>query len=182
MKKNACPVLIMIICSSLLPVAALFAQANKKESFSVNFGAELFSPEGSFRATHRTGFGPTIKAEYTFGKHLSATFNTGFTYFKGKSVFETGSLMRTDYKPLLAIPAKAGARYYLGNFYFSGEAGLVILTRHVNSANAALSVGVGDKIKIGHNKLDISVRQEIWFNTPKNFNIAVLRVAYEIVW
>jgi hypothetical protein len=180
MKKSVCPVL--IFCISLLPLGELFAQANKKESFSVNFGAELFSPESNFRATHTTGFGPSIKAEYTFGKHLSATFNTGFTYFKGKSVFETGSLMRTDYKPLLAIPAKAGARYYLGNFYFLGEAGFVVLNRYLNSANAALSVGVGDKIRIGSNKLDISVRQETWFNTPKNFNMAVLRVAYEIVW
>lgn len=180
MKKSVCPML--IICMSLVSFGELFAQANKKESFSVNFGAEVFGPESNFRGTHRTGFGPTIKAEYTFGKHLSATFNTGFTYFKGKSVFETGALLRTDYKPLLAIPAKAGVRYYLGNFYFLGEAGLVVLNRYVNSTNAALSVGVGDKIRIGRNKLDISARQEIWFNTPQNFNMAVLRVAYEIVW
>jgi hypothetical protein len=180
MKKSVRPIL--IICISLVSFAELFAQANKKESFSVNFGVELFGPESNFRSTHRTGFGPTIKAEYTFGKHLSATFNTGFTYFEGKSVFETGSLLRTDYKPLLAIPAKAGARYYLGNFYFLGEGGLVVLSRYTNSTNAAISVGVGDKIKIGRNRLDISARQEIWFNTPRNFNMAVLRVAYEIVW
>jgi hypothetical protein len=180
MKKRTFPLL--IICISLMPFGELFAQANKKESFSVNFGAELFGPENNFRTTHKTGFGPTIKAEYTFGKHLSATFNTGFNYFAGKTVFETGTSLRTDYKPLLAIPAKAGVRYYLGNFYFLGEAGLVVLSRHINSTNAAVSVGVGDKIKIGHNKLDISARQEIWFNTPKNFNMAVLRVAYEIVW
>jgi hypothetical protein len=180
MKKSVCKLLIIGI--SLLPFTGLFAQANKKESFSMNFGVELFGPESNFRSTHRTGFGPTIKAEYTFGKHLSATFNTGFTYFTGKSVFETGSLLRTDYKPLLAIPAKAGVRYYLGNFYFLGEGGLVVLNRYTNSTNAALSVGVGDKIRIGRNKLDISARQEIWFNTPRNFNMAVLRVAYEIVW
>jgi hypothetical protein len=173
---------LLLIGISLLSLTELYAQANKKESFSMNFGAEVFGPEGNFRRTHRPGFGPTIKAEYTFGKHLSATFNTGFTYFPGKTVFETGTLLRTDYKPLLAIPAKAGARYYLGNFYFMGEAGLVVLTRHVNSANAALSVGVGDKIRIGRNKIDISARQEIWLSSPQNFNMAVLRVAYEIVW
>ncbi len=180
MTKRVCSFL--IICISLMPLGDLFAQANEKESFSVNFGAELFGPERNFRTTHRTGFGPSIKAEYTFGKHLSATFNTGFSYFEGKSVFETGTLLRTDYKPLLAIPAKAGVRYYLGNFYFLGEAGLVVLSRHLNSTNAVFSVGVGDKIKIGHKKLDISARQEIWLNTPRNFNMAVLRVAYEIVW
>ena len=48
-----------------------------------------------------------------------------------------------------------------------GEAGLVVLTRHVNSANAALSVGVGDKIRIGRNKIDISARQEIWLSSRK---------------
>jgi hypothetical protein len=158
------------------------AQANKKESFSINFGPELLVPESNFRRTHNIGYGTSIKAEYTFGKHLSTTVNSGFTTFKGRGFFPVGSSIQEDYKSILAIPIKAGARYYLGNFYFQGEGGLIFLNRFTNATNAVFTVGLGDKIKLGYNKLDISLRQEIWLNSPDNFNMAVIRVAYEIVW
>lgn len=180
MKKSICP---PIIFFALLVVnMQVFAQANTKESFSINFGPEVLAPESDFRRTHNIGYGGSIKAEYTFGKHLSATVNSGISTFKGRGFFPTGSSIAEDYKAIIAIPVKAGARYYLGNFYFQGEGGLVFLNRFTNSTNAVFTVGLGDKIRIGNNKLDISVRQEIWLNSPDNFNMAVLRVAYEIVW
>jgi hypothetical protein len=156
-------------------------QANEKHTLSINFGPELFAPE-NFWDTHKVGAGLSIKTEYTFGKHASTTFNTGLTYFDGKQVFENfTSPLPEFYKPIVAIPLKLGARYYVGNFYFLGEAGAIIMTKYSNSTKAVFSAGIGDKISIGRRKLDISARQEIWLGKNKEeLNMAVLRVAYEI--
>jgi hypothetical protein len=180
MKKVKCLVMIIVIAATSNHQS--FAQANKRESFSLNFGPEVLFPEGDFRQTHNTGFGASIKAEYTFGKHASATVNTGFSAFKGKQYLDAASAMQKDYKSIVAIPVRLGGRYYLGSFYFLTETGLVFLSDYTKSTNAIFTAGLGDKIKIGYNKLDISLRQEIWFNNPSNFNMAVLRVAYEIIW
>ena len=175
--------------SKIIMLAALLvvcqqgvAQANKKESFSINFGPEIAFTESSFRTTHRAGYGGSIKAEYTFGKHISATVNTGVLVFQGRGYFENLVFQPNVYKNLTAIPLKAGFRYYVGNFYAAGEAGAVFLNNYANATRPAVSIGVGDKIKIGQGKLDISLRQEFWFGNPNNLNMAVLRVAYEIVW
>jgi hypothetical protein len=159
------------------------AQANKQHTLSINFGPELFAPE-NFSPTHKVGVGFSVKTEYTFGKHASATFNTGFTYFDGKQVFENfTSPLPEFYKPIVAIPFKAGARYYVGNFYFLGEAGAIVMTNFSNSTKAMFSAGIGDKIKVGRKKLDISARQEIWLGKNREqFNMAVLRVAYELTF
>jgi hypothetical protein len=160
----------------------IFAQANKRESFSVNFGPEVLFPEGGFRKSHNTGFGASIKGEYTFGKHASATVNTGFYAFKGNGFLNAATQLQDKYSSILAIPIRVGGRYYFGSFYFLSETGMVFLKNNTNTTNAIFTAGLGDKIKIGYNKLDVSLRQEIWFNKPKNFNMGVLRVAYEIVW
>ena len=169
-------VLLLVICQQGM------AQANKKHSFSVNFGPEISFTESAFRTTHRAGYGGSIKAEYTFGKHLSATVNTGVLAFQGRGYFENLVFQPKVYKNLTAIPLKAGFRYYVGNFYAAGEAGAVFLNNYTNATRPAVSIGVGDKIKIGQGKIDISLRQEFWFGNPNNLNMAVLRVAYEIVW
>lgn len=173
----------IILLAALLVVCQQgVAQANKKESFSINFGPEVAFTESSFRTTHRAGYGGSVKAEYTFGKHLSATVNTGILVFQGRGYFENLVLQPKEYKNLTAIPAKAGLRYYVGNFYAAGEAGAVFLNNYTNATRPAVSIGVGDKIKIGQGKLDISLRQEFWFGNPNHLNMAVLRAAYEIVW
>ncbi len=158
------------------------AQANKPGSFSINFGPEILFPETDFRKTHNTGYGGSFKAEYTFGKHGSVTVNSGFSVFSGRSYFEPLSSTPTDYKSLVAVPVKVGGRYYFGNFYFFGEGGFVFLNKYASTTNAVLSAGAGDKFKLGKNIIDISLRQEAWFNQPENLNMAVLRVAFEIVW
>ena len=158
------------------------AQANKKESFSINFGPEVSFTESSFRTTHRAGYGGSLKAEYTFGKHLSATANTGILVFQGRGYFENLVLQSKVYKNLTAIPVKAGLRYYVSTFYAAGEAGVVFLNNYTNASRPVVSIGIGDKIKVGQGKIDISLRQEFWFGNPNNLNMAVLRVAYEIVW
>lgn len=159
-----------------------FAQANKKRSFSINFGPEVTFPENDFRRTHYIGYGGNFKAEYTFGKHGSVTINSGVSVFTGRSNFVITLSPAPDYKSLIAIPVKVGSRYYFGRFYFFGETGLVFLSKYTSSSNAIFSAGAGDKFKIGNNFLDISLRQETWLNKNQNYNMAVLRVAYEIVW
>ncbi len=156
-------------------------QANEKHTLSINFGPEVFAPE-NFWETHKVGGGISFKTEYTFGKHASTTFNTGLTYFDGKRRFEDfTSPLPKYYESIVAIPLKAGARYYVGNFYFLGEAGAIIMTKYSNSTKAVFSAGIGDKINIGRKKLDISARQEIWLGKNREeYNMAVLRIAYEI--
>ena len=173
---------IILIGAILFNSQQAFAQANKPGSFSINFGPEMTFPENEFRRTHHIGFGGSFKAEYTFGKHGSVTVNSGVSVFSGRTYFETLPSPPIDYKSLLAIPVKAGVRYYFGRFYFFGETGLVFLSKYANTTNTILSAGAGDKVKLGNNFLDISLRQETWLNSSKNFNMAVLRVAYEIVW
>lgn len=158
------------------------AQANKKESFSLNFGPEFAFTESAFRTTHRAGYGGSVKAEYTFGKHVSATINTGVLFFQGREYFEPLAIQPKTYENLTAIPLKGGLRYYVGNFYAAGEGGMVFLNNYANTTRPAVSLGIGDKIKVGQGKIDISLRQEFWFGNPGNLNMAVLRVAYEFVW
>jgi hypothetical protein len=177
--------IICISCALLSPIIFLkvFAQANEKHSFSLNFGPEVFIPETDFWETHKVAIGGSIKAEYTFGKHASATFNTGIVNFSGKS--NLGNFLTptpSTNASLLAIPLKMGARYYIGNFYFLGEAGIVLVSNFTNTTKTAFSVGLGDKIKIGNRKLDASLRQEIWIGNKERYNMAVGRIAYEIVW
>jgi hypothetical protein len=174
--------LVLSMSCLLLMVQASMAQANKQESYSINFGPELITPESDFRTTHRTGFGGSVKLEYTFGKHLSTTFNTGVNIMPGRRYIDPATLFNVKYKQLTAIPAKLGARYYFGNFYLAGEGGVVFLQNYTNSTNAVLSLGLGDKIKIGQRRLGSSARQEVWFTPARNLNMAVVRVAYEIVW
>jgi hypothetical protein len=173
-----------ILCAAgwLLMTLAASAQANKRESFSINFGPELTTPESNFRTTHRTGLGGSVKVEYTFGKHWSATFNTGIDLIAGRRYIDPATLLNVKYKQLTAIPAKLGTRYYFGNFYLAGEGGLVFLQNFINSTNGVLTIGLGDKVKIGRHRIDLSARQEAWFISGRNLNMAVLRVAYEMVW
>lgn len=173
---------IVLLVTLLFICQQSIAQANKKHSFSINFGPEISFPESAFRTTHNAGYGGSIKAEYTFGNHASATINSGILVFQGRGYLENSVFQPNLYKNLTAIPLKTGLRYYIGNFYAAGEAGAVFLNNYANATRPAVSIGVGDKIKIGSGKLDISVRQEFWLGNPQNLNMAVLRVAYEIAW
>ena len=158
-----------------------FAQANKQHTWSINFGPELIAPERAFWETHKIGLGGSIKGEYTFGKHSSVTVNTGLLVFNGKRIADdilVGNTILTN--KLIAFPIKVGSRYYLGNFYFLGEAGAIFLSGYSNKTRASFSAGLGDKIRIGRQKIDISLRQEIWLGNREQLHMAGLRLAYEI--
>jgi hypothetical protein len=171
-------VTMLLLCSN-----KMYGQANKKHSFSINFGPEIFVPEKDFWATHKSGGGLSIKTEYTFGKHASATFNTGITFLKGKQKFEDfTSPSPTFYKSITALPLKLGTRYYIGNFYFLGETGIIANLNNSLPTKVVFGAGIGDKIKIGYQKLDVSLRQEMWTANREQLNMALLRIAYEITW
>jgi hypothetical protein len=181
MKKNIKFILFLLLI--LCTYKEGTAQANKRHSFSMNFGPEVFIPEKDFWRTHKVGGGLSVKTEYTFGKHASATFNTGITFLKGKQQFENfTSPSPSFYKSITALPLKMGARYYIGNFYFLGEAGFILNLNKSLPTQTAFAAGIGDKIKIGYQKLDVSIRQELWVANRAQLNMAVLRIAYEITW
>jgi hypothetical protein len=181
MKKDILKMLLILI--SLTSIKEVKAQANNKHSFSMNFGPEVFVPEKDFWATHKIGGGLSVKTEYTFGKHASATFNTGITFLKGKQQFmDFTSPSPTFYKSITALPLKLGSRYYIGNFYFLGETGIIVNLNNSLPTKVVFGAGIGDKIKIGYQKLDISLRQEMWTANRNNLYMAVLRIAYEITW
>lgn len=171
-----------LLISLLFITQLVYAQANKQHTLSLNFGPETIFPEAGFRQTHNLGFGASVKGEYTFGKHGSVTINTGFAVLRGRAYFEGFNSTPVNYQNMVAMPVKAGTRYYFGNFYLQGEAGVVFLSKYINATSPLLSIGAGDKFKIGRNYLDISLRQEGWFNKSPNFNMVVLRLAYEIIW
>ncbi len=172
--------IILLVITFLIPLTGI-SQANKRRSFSISLGPEVYFPEKAFRKTHNAGYGGSVKAEYTFGKHASVTLNSGFSVFSGKANTEVPLPNTTNYKRLTVIPVKSGFRYYLGDFYFFSEAGIIFLNEFANSNNLTLAAGIGDKIRIGRKKIDISVRQEIWINTPANFNTLNFRIAYEFL-
>ena len=175
--------IVTVLFITTLSTKQLTAQANKLHTASINFGPEVFVPE-NFSPTHKVGGGLSFKTEYTFGKHASTTFNTGITFMKGKRKFDNfTSPVDNFYKDIVAIPLKLGGRYYIGNFYFLGEVGAIVMTNYSSGTKAVFSAGLGDKINIGRQKFDVSARQEIWIGrNNEQYTMAVLRVAYELTF
>lgn len=158
-------VVITLMASSLIAAA----QAYQKETLTFSMGAEVLFAERKLSRTHYTGFGATPKAEYVFGKHASVTVATGYYAMKGKDTT----------KNISAIPAKAGARYYFGSFYGSGEAGVVFFSGYNQGTRFVYSLGLGDKIKLSNRVFDIGLRHEGWSAYDNNRAVISLRVGYE---
>ncbi len=163
-----------LIFSTLLFVSTgCDAQAYQPATFSGSVGAEMLFTESKLSATNKTGGGITLKGEYVFGGHASATISSGYYFMPGKDVLN----IKTD--PISAIPIKAGVRYYLGNFYGAGEAGVIVFMGDNSNTGFSYSLGLGDKLKLGKNVFDISLRHEGWSTADDSRGIIALRVAYE---
>lgn len=147
------------------------AQAYKVKTFSGSIGAEVLFAESDLLATNKTGAGITLKGEYVFSKHASATINSGYYYMPGKD------LLNTKTAAISAIPIKAGVRYYLGSFYGAGEVGAIFFMG--TNTGFLYSLGLGDKFNLGRNVFDISLRHEGWQTANNSRGIVGLRVAYE---
>ncbi|MEP7108941.1 MAG: hypothetical protein ABI760_13195 [Ferruginibacter sp.] len=149
------------------------AQAYKVNTISGSFGAEVLFPESKLSATNKTGGGITLKSEYVFAEHASATINTGYYFMAAKNS------LNIENPDISAIPIKLGARYYLGSFYGAGEAGAIIFMGDNSSTGFSYSLGLGDKFKLGGNVFDISLRHEGWSTAENSRGITGLRVAFE---
>ncbi|HRF19812.1 MAG TPA: hypothetical protein PK977_16670 [Chitinophagaceae bacterium] len=166
---------ILLVLATISTLQA-FAQVSNKKTWNISVGADIIYPENNFRKTHGWGYGGTIKAEYLFEKHASIILSTGAYTLSGKT-----SLLNPDARTVLGIPVKAGLRYYLGNFYFGGDAGYLNQSGFESNNGFVYSFFIGDEIvtnKKNKNSLDLSIRHEAWV-TDRTRAFASIRLAYE---
>ncbi len=152
---------------------ACVAQAYRVGTVSGSVGAEALFAESKLSLTNKTGVGFTLKGEYIFSEHASATLNGGYYSMEGKTRLD---LKNSD---ISAIPLKAGARYYLGSFYGAGEVGALFFVGENSRTGFAYSLGLGDKVNLGNNVFDISLRHEGWSTNSISRGLVGLRIAYE---
>ena len=148
-------------------------QPYQKGTFSLSMGGELLIPEKRLSQSHHTGAGATLKGEYVFGKHATATIVSGYYYMQGKNK------ATIDYENISAVPLKAGLRYYFGNFYGTGEAGALFFSGFNQGSSFVYSLGMGDKIKLNNRVFDITLRHEAWRMQGNSRGFIALRVGYE---
>lgn len=157
--------IVLLICFPL----AVCAQVARKGSTNVSAGVDFLLPSSAFATSHNQGYGVTLKSEYVFARHISATLAGSFYHFRGGEANDIN-----------LIPVLAGLRYYVGNFYLGGEAGAGIGVNPVNRNGFMYAFSVGDEIITGSggNSLDISIRLQNW-NQQTTQRFYGLRVAYE---
>lgn len=148
-------------------------QPYQKGTFSLSMGGEVLFAEKKLSGSHYTGPGATVKGEYVFGKHATATIVSGYYFMKGKN---KGLL---NYENISAVPAKAGLRYYFGNFYAAGEGGAIFFSGFNQGTGIEYSFGMGDKIKLKSRVIDIALRHEAWVVNGNSNGVIALRVGYE---
>lgn len=149
------------------------AQAYRVKTLSGSVGAEVLFPESKLSTTNKTGGGVTLKGEYIFSEHTSTTISGGYYFMAGKDRL---NIKNPD---ISAIPLKLGARYYLGSFYGAGEVGALFFMGDNSRTGFSYSLGLGDKINLGSNVFDISLRHEGWSTNNISRGFVGLRVAYE---
>jgi len=167
------PLTTLIVSALIFLNSRCDAQAYPVKTFSGSVGAEALFAESKLAATHKTGAGVTLKGEYVFGGHVSATVNTGYYFMPAKA---TENIKTAD---ISAIPVKAGIRYYLGSFYGAGEVGGIFFVGNNSRGGLLYSFGMGDKFRVGRNVFDIGLRHEGWSTSENSRGIIGLRVAYE---
>lgn len=148
-------------------------QPYQKGTFSVSLGGELLVAEKKLRESHHTGPGATIKGEFVFGKHATASIVSGYYFMQGKNKASF------SYENISAVPIKSGLRYYFGNFYGAGEAGAIFFSGFNQGTGFVYSLGMGDKIKLNNRAIDITLRHEAWVLEGNTNGIIALRIGYE---
>lgn len=157
--------------------ASGFAQAPSKHSLNLSVGPELSFPEKRFSRTHGRGIGGSLKLEYVFGKHAAVTLNTALLNVWGKTL--TNNSLTEEQPDLMMVTVKPGLRYYVGDVYVAGEAGIGFLQNQMGGNGFVYSVGIGDKIRIGETTLDVGLRHEGWQVTGFRPGLVVFRLAFE---
>ncbi|MCX6316655.1 MAG: hypothetical protein NTW29_05165 [Bacteroidetes bacterium] len=172
--KNKCTFLSCLLVLFVMNTN-LSAQIGKLHTWNLSIGADLAYPENTFRKTHSWGYGSTIKSEYVFANHTSVTGSVGFYQFSSKT-----NLLNPGGERLTGVPIKLGGRYYFGNFYLGGDAGLLLQGGYKKNEGFAYSFLLGDELITGKhgNSLDISFRYESWVTEIRRSFVG-LRLAYE---
>ncbi len=160
---------VLLILFTGLSLSSL-SQPYPRGTFTAAAGAEALFPLRPLNQQLSAGAGATIKGEYVFSRHTAFTLASGYYWMPGKSTLPA----------LQSIPLKTGIRYYLGNFYASGEAGLLLITSGGTRSSFLWSAGLGDKIRWGSRTVDLGIRHEAWPGFFSRSGIIAARAAIEL--
>lgn len=149
--------------------ATSFAQAKGPYPF-FTVSPDVLVPNAEFSETHKTGFGFTVSGGYKLSRHFAPVLS--YNYY---SVPSKNATLQED---LAAHIVKAGARFYLQDFYLVADAGTAFVNGYANGTRFIYSVGAGDEIRLGRrSRLDVSAAYE-GLNTGRNTGIIAVRVGY----
>ena len=157
--KKALVLLMAVLCLTVVSNA-------QKNNISLNAGAVIALPMGSFGDVYDMGFGATVRGELPFSKQLVGIATVGFLTWSGDM---SGFGTTIDYKTT-AIPVRAGAKYYFDKkgtgLYGIGELGLHFYSSTVegggmnldaSSTEFALALGGGYELPVSKTMmLDLS--------------------------
>jgi len=125
------------------------------KGFSLGPFAEIATPTGDFKETHKNGYGAGLGADIRLGK-IGLTGSVGYMQFGGKSIQVEGEQIKVA--ALKAVPMRVGLKYrFVPAIYGKLESGVAKFTGGDESA-FIFSPGIGIRI-LG---LDVQAKYEIW--------------------
>ncbi len=149
---------LILIC--LLACVRSNAQYKKADTeIGLNFSKPSYFKGAE--TSNAIGFGLDVKREWNFTSRFSFTADAGFNYFQGDYTYYKfmGSPKDTVIKNFSIVPVLAGLKYYFaGNFYLSGEAGIVIKASRNAGTRLALVPSAGWMLPLGNSKIDLGIR------------------------
>lgn len=187
MKKLALVAMVMAL------VLMMSFNATAQGKLSLNVGADVLLPMGSFGDAVSIGIGGTVRGEYAFTPVVSGTFTTGYILWSGKTV------NGVSFGNWSGIPILVGGKYYFEpqgrtRFYAMAELGLMILSvstpeykvgnivvvpsGSVSETDFVIAPTVGVEIPAGKGAFDISAKYFLITSTGSAGNIGA-RVGYK---
>ena len=125
------------------------------KGFSLGPFAEMGWPSGSFKETHKNGYGAGFGADVRLGK-IGLTGSVGYMQFGGKTIDKGDGLV--DMPSVKAVPVRVGLKYRIvPALYAKLESGVARFTGGDESA-LIFSPGIGVRI-LG---LDLQAKYEVW--------------------
>ncbi|MBX9784453.1 MAG: hypothetical protein K2X48_14285 [Chitinophagaceae bacterium] len=159
----------LLIFIFIISFTAVKAQKSRDYPLFVTASPDLIIPNAEFAETHRVGYGASILFGYKLSNNIAPVVSYSYYLVPG---------INKSVKELSASLLKAGGRFYLGNFYLIGDAGMIFTSGYDNATRFVFGIGGGDEIKLGsRSKLDISAAYES-FNTGRNNGIFAVRLGY----
>lgn len=157
---------LLILSFIYFPISQCLAQLR----YSVN--AEYLIPLRDLRNNYTSGMNAGLGLKYIFNEKYDVTFNTGYTYVKGKSVEDQYFVYNVQ--PIAGIPLGLGFRFKPDNLFFiQASGGPVILMETENNLGLHFSGGAGIQYKM----LEAQVRLMQW-NRPEIANFAGFQLSF----